>query len=225
MPPGTVSLPPPWAACATASPLFLRSSSLYPNWTSPGTIWGHYLSSYHRYLGEEVGPHLTTTAFQAVIESDMVSLESSPDTFKFFKGNGRDVPYPKPLAPAHCDWQNRNATGELSASVKEVPSWAPRSGESKRCLLCGARHQERRPGHWPAGEQAWNTDANSLVRGGTGCPEKLWCPIPGGTQGQVGWGPGQPELMGGSPAHCRGWSSMEFSLFQLKPFCGSVSVS
>ena len=23
------------------------------------------------------------------------------------------------------------------------------------------------------------------------CPEKLWCPIPGGTQGQVGWGPGQ----------------------------------
>jgi len=22
-------------------------------------------------------------------------------------------------------------------------------------------------------------------------PEKLWCPFPGGTQGQVGWGPGQ----------------------------------
>ena len=35
-------------------------------------------------------------------------------------------------------------------------------------------------------------------------PEKLWCPIPGGTQGQVGWGPGQPELVGGSPAHGRG---------------------
>jgi len=33
------------------------------------------------------------------------------------------------------------------------------------------------------------------------CPEKLWCPIPGGTQGQVGWGPGQSELVGGSPAH------------------------
>jgi len=28
------------------------------------------------------------------------------------------------------------------------------------------------------------------------CPEELWCPIPGGTQGQVGWGPGQPELVG-----------------------------
>ena len=26
------------------------------------------------------------------------------------------------------------------------------------------------------------------------------CPIPGGIQGQVGWGPGQPELVGGSPA-------------------------
>ena len=36
-------------------------------------------------------------------------------------------------------------------------------------------------------------------------PEKLWCPIPGGAQGQVGWGPGQPELVGGSPLHSRGW--------------------
>ena len=30
------------------------------------------------------------------------------------------------------------------------------------------------------------------------------CPIPGGTQGQVGWGPGQPELVGCSPDHSRG---------------------
>jgi len=28
------------------------------------------------------------------------------------------------------------------------------------------------------------------------------CPIPGGTQAQVGWGPGQPELLGGT-AHGR----------------------
>jgi len=42
------------------------------------------------------------------------------------------------------------------------------------------------------------------VRRWHSCPEKLWCPIPGGTQGQVGWGPGQPELVGGSPAHGRG---------------------
>jgi len=26
-------------------------------------------------------------------------------------------------------------------------------------------------------------------------------PIPGGVQGQVGWGPGEPELVDGSPAH------------------------
>jgi len=29
------------------------------------------------------------------------------------------------------------------------------------------------------------------VRHWHSCPEKLWRPIPGGTQGQVGWGPGQ----------------------------------
>ena len=28
--------------------------------------------------------------------------------------------------------------------------------------------------------------------------------IPGGVQGQVGWGPGQPELVRGSPAHGKG---------------------
>jgi len=36
------------------------------------------------------------------------------------------------------------------------------------------------------------------------CPEKLWCPIPGGSQGQVGCGPGHPELLGGSPTHGTG---------------------
>ena len=29
------------------------------------------------------------------------------------------------------------------------------------------------------------------------------CPIPEDTQGQVGWGPGQPDLAVGVPAHCR----------------------
>ena len=43
------------------------------------------------------------------------------------------------------------------------------------------------------------------VRCWHGCPEKLCCPIPAGTQGQVGWGPGQSELVGGSPAQGRGW--------------------
>jgi len=29
------------------------------------------------------------------------------------------------------------------------------------------------------------------------------CPIPRGTPGQVGWGPGQPRLVGGSPDNSR----------------------
>jgi len=33
---------------------------------------------------------------------------------------------------------------------------------------------------------------------------RLWCPIPGGNQGQVGWGPGQTDLVGGSLDHDRG---------------------
>ena len=39
------------------------------------------------------------------------------------------------------------------------------------------------------------------------CPEKLWCPIPGGAQGQAGWGPGQPELVWGNQliASYRNW--------------------
>jgi len=50
------------------------------------------------------------------------------------------------------------------------------------------------------------------VRRWHSCPEKLWCPIPGGAQGQVGWGPGQPELVGGSPAHGRGWGGVGFEV-------------
>jgi len=47
------------------------------------------------------------------------------------------------------------------------------------------------------------------VRHWHSCPEKLWCPIPGGTQGQVGWGPGQPELVGAALPTARveaGWA-------------------
>ena len=37
------------------------------------------------------------------------------------------------------------------------------------------------------------------------------CPIPGGVQGQVGWGPGQPGLVPdlevGGPACCRGFGA------------------
>ena len=41
------------------------------------------------------------------------------------------------------------------------------------------------------------------VRQWHSCPKKLWCPIPAGAQGQVGWGPRQPELVVGNPAHGR----------------------
>ena len=41
----------------------------------------------------------------------------------------------------------------------------------------------------------------------TGCSESCGCHIPRGAQGQVGWAPGQPELVGAT-AHNRGWSSM-----------------
>lgn len=43
-------------------------------------------------------------------------------------------------------------------------------------------------------------------------PRELWCPIPAGTRGQVGWGPGQPELVGGSPAHGQGWHWVDFEI-------------
>ena len=52
---------------------------------------------------------------------------------------------------------------------------------------------------------------NSLLRGiGTGCKEKLWMPHPWKCS-RPGWmGPGQPELVGGSPAHGRGWGWVIF---------------
>ena len=53
-----------------------------------------------------------------------------------------------------------------------------------------------------------NSFPEGVVRRWHSCPEKLWCPIPGGAQGQVGWGPGQPELVGGSPAHGTGWGGV-----------------
>ena len=56
---------------------------------------------------------------------------------------------------------------------------------------------------------------NSLlraVRPWHSCPEKLWCPIPAGTQGQVGWGPGQPELGGAALPMAGGWGCVGFKV-------------
>ena len=42
---------------------------------------------------------------------------------------------------------------------------------------------------------------------GRGCPEKLWMCHPGGAQGRVEWGPGQPDLVGDNqPAAADGWN-------------------
>jgi len=49
---------------------------------------------------------------------------------------------------------------------------------------------------------------------GTGCPRSCGCPIPGGIQGQVGCGSGQPGLVVGNAAHSRvetRWSLWSFS--------------
>ena len=37
-----------------------------------------------------------------------------------------------------------------------------------------------------------------MVRPWHSCPQKLWCPIPGGAPGQAGCGPGQPQLVRGT---------------------------
>jgi len=58
------------------------------------------------------------------------------------------------------------------------------------------------------------------VRQRHGCPE-LWVPIPGGAQGH-GWGPEQPELVGGSQPMARGWNWVGFKDFSTQPFYDSM---
>ena len=40
---------------------------------------------------------------------------------------------------------------------------------------------------------------------GQAAQRSFGCPIPGGIEGQVGWGPGQTDLVSGNPAHGRGY--------------------
>jgi len=58
---------------------------------------------------------------------------------------------------------------------------------------------------------------------GSGCPEKLWMPIPGGVQGRVGWGSGQPnpvpDIVVDNPVHGKGLELDDlWGPFQTKPF-------
>ena len=45
------------------------------------------------------------------------------------------------------------------------------------------------------------------------CPEKLWCPIPGGAQGQVGWGPGQLSWWGAALPMAKGRAGWALKAF------------
>jgi len=46
----------------------------------------------------------------------------------------------------------------------------------------------------------------------TGCPESCGCPIRGNSQGQVGWGPGQPNPVGGNQPMAGSWDWMGFKV-------------
>lgn len=50
------------------------------------------------------------------------------------------------------------------------------------------------------------------VRLWNSCPEHCECPIPGGAQGQAGWGPGQPELAGAVLPIAEAWDWMGFKV-------------
>lgn len=47
---------------------------------------------------------------------------------------------------------------------------------------------------------------------GASCLEKLWVPLPGRAQGQVGRGFGQPDLVGGVVPAAGGWNEKSFTI-------------
>jgi len=64
------------------------------------------------------------------------------------------------------------------------------------------------------------------------CPESCECPIPAGAQGQVGWGPGQPELLVDTLMIFKVLSNMSHSMIlfialynSLKGGCAEVGVA
>jgi len=54
------------------------------------------------------------------------------------------------------------------------------------------------------------------------CPESCGCPIPGGAQGQVGWCPGQPELVGGSQPMAGVKTRWALRSLLTQPLCDSM---
>ena len=61
---------------------------------------------------------------------------------------------------------------------------------------------------------------------GTGCPVRLWMPLPGRFWGQAGWSCEQPGLEGGAPACSRGLELDDLKgPIQPKPLYDSVSIN
>ena len=80
----------------------------------------------------------------------------------------------------------------------------------------------------------WNSWTKSRVKNsliakweaGWKAQRSCGCSISGGAQGQVGWGPGLPDLEGGNPAHGPGLGLDDlWGCFQPRPFYDSMSFS
>jgi len=109
-------------------------------------------------------------------------------------GSGRDFAMPLWKAPLPC----------LIAAFQHSRGTYKQEGER---LSTGVDSDRMRGSGFKLNEGRFRLDVRKksfpqrVVRRWHSCPEKLGCPIPGDAQGQVGWGPGQPELVGGT-----GWA-------------------
>lgn len=90
-----------------------------------------------------------------------------------------------------------NSLGHLSCTLCSAPV---KSELLWQTHVLGKQHRE------VSGRQRPPSPVGERRGGGMGCPGGCGRHIPGGAEGRVGSGPGQTELLGGSPAHGGGWS-------------------
>lgn len=149
--PGMVTSPSPWAACFTASPLFLRRNfSWFTACTSPGTTW-YSLTFYDCYVGEEANTHFTATSLQAAVELSKVSPE--PPLHHLHQWH-RQWRWEHPQQVCGCQYIRRK--GRLPERPGQLEKFPPvlSTDEAVPRVLCsvlGPLLQERRwgPGTWP----------------------------------------------------------------------------